>query len=148
MTCCGIDHERMGKCGDRTPRCVICAGPHKFEEHRCGVTGCNKGVGKIFVHISVQCANCRGGHTANSSRCTSRHKAEIDTRKQKALRKTIEKGKARLEDMIEEKDDHQEEVTPSPDTGMDLEAADWVQSPWGESSWLDDMDARDHTQDY
>lgn len=42
MTCCGIGHERMGKCGDRVPKCLICAGPNMMEDHRC-----RKGAGKV-----------------------------------------------------------------------------------------------------
>ena len=67
MTCSGIGHERMGKCGDQVPKCVICAGPHKIGDHQCGVTGCNKGRGKICAHVVVKCANCGGGHPANSN---------------------------------------------------------------------------------
>lgn len=92
MTCCRIGHERMGKCGDRVPKCVISAGPHKVEDHRCGVLGCKKGAGKVCVHVTVQCANCGGSHFASSSRCTLRHKAEIDARK----KKTLSKGKAKI----------------------------------------------------
>lgn len=33
LTCCGIGHERMGKCGDQPPKCIICAGPHKIKDH-------------------------------------------------------------------------------------------------------------------
>ena len=91
MTCCGIGHERMGKCGDRKPRCVMCAGPHKLEDHQCGVTGCHKGKGKMCIHITAKCANCEGDHCANSNRCTQRHKAELDARKYKILRKKEEK---------------------------------------------------------
>lgn len=55
------------------------------------------------MYISVQFVNCGGSYPANSNRCTSRHKAEIDTQNQKALKKTIEKLKARIEDVIEKK---------------------------------------------
>lgn len=40
MTCSGIGHDRLGGCNDRPEKCAICAGPHKLENHRCGVTGC------------------------------------------------------------------------------------------------------------
>ncbi len=33
MICCGIGHQRMGSCGDRPQKCIICAGPHKVEDH-------------------------------------------------------------------------------------------------------------------
>ncbi len=48
-TCCGIGHERMGQCGDRLPKCVICAGSHKVEDHQCGVVSCHKKPGKICL---------------------------------------------------------------------------------------------------
>lgn len=124
MNYCEISYEQIKKYGDQTLRYVIFAGPHKIKEHQCVIIGCNKGVRKICMHILVQCINCGGGHTTNSSQYILRHKAEIDTQKQKALRKTIKKGKARLEDIIEEKNDYQEEVTLSPNTGMDLEVED------------------------
>ena len=144
MTCCGIGHERMGKCGDRVSKCVICAGPHKIEDHRYGVTGCNKGAGKVCIHITVQCANCGGGHSANSSRCTLRHKAEVDARR----RKTLDKGKAKAVGTNEKENDPHDKANLSPEMGMDLEKEDWAQSPGVESSWQDDDESRDHTQDY
>ena len=115
MTCCGIGHKRMGKCGDRVPKCVICAGPHKIKDHRCGVSGCNKGAGKVYVHVTVQCANYGGGHSANSNQCTLRHKAEKEARR----KKTIDKGKANEVETNEERDKACDEASFSPD--MDLE---------------------------
>ena len=67
MICCGIGHEKMGSCGNRPPQCIICSSPHKVEEHYCSVAGCNKGKRKICAHVTVQCANCGGGHFANSN---------------------------------------------------------------------------------
>lgn len=85
MTFCGIGHEQMGKCGDQVPKCVICASLHKIEDHQYGVTGCNKKVGKVCVYVIVQYANCGGSHSANSNRCTLRHKAEKEARKVRRL---------------------------------------------------------------
>lgn len=51
MTCCGIGHKRMGRCNDRPSRCIICAGSHEMSEHRCGVLGCSKEIGKVCVHV-------------------------------------------------------------------------------------------------
>ena len=90
----------MGKCGDRLPRCAICAGPHKVEDHHCGVSGCHKRSCIICVHVKVQCPNCGGSHPADSNRCTLRHKAEIDARK----KKTLDKGKAKIVEAYEEQD--------------------------------------------
>lgn len=76
----------MGSCGNRPQKCIICAGPHKVEDHQCGVSGCKKGKGKICVHVTPKCANCTGAHVANSPRCISRHKAEINARKEKKIK--------------------------------------------------------------
>lgn len=95
MTCCGIDHERMGSCGNRPARFIICTGPHKVEEHQCGVIGCTKGRGKVCVHVTVKCPNCGGGHMANSPRCVSYYKAGVKANKEKKLKKHSKKGKKR-----------------------------------------------------
>ena len=87
MTCCSIGHQRMGECGDRTQRYVICASPHKVEDHQCGVVGCKKGKGKLCVHVTPNCANCSGPYAANSSWCRSRHQADIRARKEKMTNK-------------------------------------------------------------
>ena len=143
MTCCGIGHERMGKCGDRVPKCVICAGPHKIEDQRCRVTGCNKGAGKVCVHVTVQCANCGGGHSANSNRCTLRQKAEKEARR----KKTPDKGKAKVVETNEERDKAYDEASLSPD--MDLETEEWMGEEEEESSSQDEIpEGRDHTKDY
>ena len=73
----------MGGCGNQPQRCVICAGPHKVEDHQCGVVGCKKGKGKICVYVTPKCAYCSGPHAANSSRRRSRHQADIRARKEK-----------------------------------------------------------------
>ena len=131
MTCCGIGHEQMGKCRDRNPRCVIYAGPHKLEDHLCGVIGCHKGKGKMCIHVKVQCANCGGGHSANSNRCTKRHKAEVDARKNKLL----SKGKAKMVESNDkraygeatfsqdEASPNQKETSPEPEANSSLDEA-------------------------
>ena len=43
----------MGSCGDRAPQCIIYSGPHKMEEHCCGVAGCSKVEGKICTDVTV-----------------------------------------------------------------------------------------------
>ena len=139
MTCCGIGHEQMGKCGDRVPKCVICAGPHKIEDHRCGVIGC-----KVCIHVTVHYENCGGGHSANSSQYTLRHKAEVDAQR----RKTLNKDKVKTVETNEKGNNPYSEAKISPEMGMDLEKKDWAQSPGVESLWQDDDESRDYTQDY
>ncbi len=137
MTCCGIGHEQMGSCGNRAPQCIICSGPHKMEEHCCGVTGCIKGKGKICAHVTAKCANYGGNHTANSPQCTSRHKADLEARQRK--KEIGKKGKEKIpvEDTSEAENIRTEE-TPEPeresrgesqpaDTEMDLEGEEWTQ---------------------
>lgn len=62
MTCLGLGHDRLGSCGDKEVQCVICAGTHKAENHKCGITGCTIGRGKICTHLVPKCANCAGNH--------------------------------------------------------------------------------------
>ena len=152
MTCCGIGHERMGKCGDRQPRCVICAGPHKLEDHQCGVTGCHKGKGKVCIHVTVKCVNCGGGHSANSNRCTKRHKAEVDARKKKILRRE----EAKIAESYDIKNKAFEEVSLSPkninldpNIRMDLETISQIGNKEDYSSELDKIPKRtDYTLQY
>lgn len=142
MTCCGIGHERMGNCGDRPSQCTICAGAHKVENHRCGVVGCTKGVGKVCVHVMLKCANCGENHAANSPRCSSRHKADIKARKENITRE--KKGKE-----IAEREEEEREQSAQPDTEMELEGERWAQSPETELSWDSaEPEAQDHTQNY
>ena len=115
----------MESCGNRPLQCIICTGPHKVEEHSCGVAGCNKGKGKICVHVDVKCANCGGNHTANSPRYTSRHKADIEAKKEKKRREKGGKEKTRAEKSEKER----MVENPEPDTEMDLEDERWAQSP-------------------
>ena len=62
MSCASVGHDRLRQCGDKAVQCVICAGAHKVEDHRCGVTGCTVKMGKICTHVTPKCANCRGKH--------------------------------------------------------------------------------------
>ncbi len=92
--CCGIGHDRLGKCGERPAKCTICAGPHKLEEHKCGVKGCETGFGKICSHVTAVCANCKGAHQATSGKCPARQRAEKEARRKKS-----DKGKENINDI-------------------------------------------------
>ena len=107
----------MRKCGDRVPKCVICTGPHKIKDHRCGVTSCTKGVDKVCIHLTVQCANCGGGHSANSNQCTLRYKAEKEARR----KKTIDNGKANEVETNEKRDKACDEASFSWDIDLETE---------------------------
>ncbi len=157
MACCGIGHERMGSCGNRPARCIICTGPHKVEEHQCGVIGCTKGRGKVCVHVTVKCANCGGGHMANSPRCASRHKAGVKANKERKLKKHSKKGKERAvsedgksvaeRDRNLERETESSEVSPNLDMGMDL-APEWAEFEEGAGSDHDEIpEGIDYTKD-
>lgn len=129
----GISYEQMGKCEDRLPKYVICAGPHKVEDHQCGVVCCHKKPGKICIYLKVQCANCGGSHPTDSTRCAQTHKAEIVARK----RKTLDKSKAKaVEDYEENQASH--ETNPEPEMGIDPEAKRLTRNKEGESSEQDE----------
>ncbi len=118
MTCCGIGHERMGSCRNRPTKCVICSGAHKVEEHQCGVIGCTKGRGKTCPHVKAQCANCGGGHMANSSRCISRQKASVKASKERKVRKESEREKTKV---VSEDGEEVGADTPNPDLDMRID---------------------------
>ncbi len=144
MRCCGIGHERQGSCGDRPERCVMCAGAHPASEHQCGVNGCNKGKGKLCIHVVARCANCQGSHPANSGRCTIRQKAQIEARKNKAA-KTPEP----LANITTPRVDILEKGSPGPSKQEMDEREDWAQSPTPELplDWSC-PESRDHTKSY
>lgn len=35
MSCAGIGHDQLERCGDRRVKCVISMGAHKVESHQC-----------------------------------------------------------------------------------------------------------------
>ena len=80
-TCCDIKHQRRGSYKGRPQKCIICVGPHKIEDHQCGVTKYQKEKGKICVYVTPKCANCMGAHTSNSPHYSLRYKAEISAKK-------------------------------------------------------------------
>ncbi len=54
ITCSGIGHGRLGGCGERPAQCVICAGAHKSENYKCGITGCATKRRKICIHVVLK----------------------------------------------------------------------------------------------
>ncbi len=152
-TCYGIGQQRMGNCGDRPEKYVICVRSHKVENHQCGVMGRNKGKKKICVHVTPRCANCMGAHAANSSRCTSRHKVEISARKGKKT-KEIQKEKEMVSNTGNKVDKREKEASPQLDTDMELEGEDWAPSPTPALEYEVDEspdeipEGEDHSEDY
>ena len=81
--CCGIGHDWLEKCGQTPSQFTLCAGPHKLKDHKCGINGCKMWFGKICIHVTAVCTNCKGSHQAISGKCPARQKAEKDARKKK-----------------------------------------------------------------
>lgn len=139
MTCSGIGHDRLGGCGDRTVQCAICAGAHKSENHKCGVTGCTAKKGKICVHVVPKCANCGGNHQATAFRCPARRKAQSEAWK----------GKAKKASDIEEQPtanmaNEESQATPKPvEMELDIET-NWAKSPEAPSSDLSSIGDNEH----
>ncbi len=84
LSCAGVGHDCLGECGDRAIQCVICAGAHKVEDHRYGVTGCTVRMGKICTHVTPKCANCGAKHQATAFRYPARLKAQAEAWREKA----------------------------------------------------------------
>lgn len=145
MRCCGIGHERQGSCGDRPEKCVMCAGAHLTSEHQCGVNGCNKGKGKLCIHVVARCANCQGSHPANSGRCTIRQKAQIEARKNKTAKTPELSANITTTPGV----DILEKGSPGPSEQEMDEREDWAQSPTPELPLdLSCPESRDHTKDF
>ena len=74
MTCLGIGHDCLGGCDERPVQCVISAGAHKSENHKCGITGCVAKRGKICIHVVPECAKYRGNHQTTAFKCPAKQK--------------------------------------------------------------------------
>jgi hypothetical protein len=73
--CCGIGHRSFRACGDRPPKCYICAGPHEGADHTCTVTTCTAKAGRECVHMPAKCGNCGKAHPATWTGCSKRRSA-------------------------------------------------------------------------
>ena len=125
----GIGYERMRNCRNWLSKFVICARPHKVEDHQCGVFDYHKKPGKICVHVKIQCADFGDSHPADSNQCNLRHKAEINT----CRKKTLNKSKRKIVKPIEQNHKSQK-TSPKPEIRMDLEAEGWAKHVEEESS--------------
>lgn len=134
ISCAGIGHDRLGGCGDRGPRCVICAGAHKVGSHKCGVTGCMTKIGKICTHVIPKCANCGGNNQATAFKCPAKLKAQTEAWKKKMEEPQVGK----LPALINCPDNR----PPSRQIDMDFDtdAIDWAKIPEAESSGLSSID--------
>lgn len=141
LICCSIGHDRPGNCGQRPAKCALCAGLHKLEENKCGVSGCELGSGRICAHITVMCANCKGNHQATSTKYLVRHKAEKDAKKIRNNKKE-EKAKKVMEPQHELERLSEEPEGANPD--QDIENNDWGESlPASPLSSIEDLECPD-----
>lgn len=80
--CCEFGHGAVN-CG-MSPKCTICAGPHKFTDCKFLIKK-HEGNFQSIHQKHIKCANCGGNHTATYSQCPSRtsYIATIEARKPK-----------------------------------------------------------------
>ncbi len=135
LSCAGVGHDRLGECGDRAVQCVICAGAHKVEDHRCGVTGCVVKMGKICTHVTPKCANCGAKHQATALRCPARLKAQAEIWKEKSR-----KLQAKDKELATFATPEEEVEAGSNDMEVDTSLALWTQSPEQQSSDLSSLE--------
>lgn len=140
MNCTGMGHDRLGGCGDRRVQCVICAGAHKVESHKCGVTGCTVKMGKICTHVIPKCANCGGNRQATAFKCPAKLRAQTE-----AWKKKMEKPQLGEKVPVTDNSPDDRPASRQIDMDVDTDAIDWAKSPGVQSSIDDNMseDAQD-----
>lgn len=114
-------------------QCVICAGTHKAENHKCGVTGCTVGRGKICTHVVPKCANCAGNHQATALKCPARQKAQAEAWKNQAKKPQDSKGKQPESEKAQNAKSKPTEMELDTDTNL-------AKSPEGTSSDLSSVE--------
>ena len=71
--CCGWGH--IAPHCKAAARCVVCAGDHTTNDHRCPVEGCRVGRSRPCPHGQTKCANCGGPHRARADACAAKKTA-------------------------------------------------------------------------
>ena len=135
LSCAGVDHDRLEKCGDRAVQCVICAGANKVEDYRCGVTGCAVKMDKICTHVTPKCANCGAKHHATTFRCSARLKAQAEIWKEKSR-----KLQAKDKELATFATPEEEVEAGSSNMEVDTSLALWAQSPRQQLSDLSSLE--------
>ena len=119
---------------------MICAGAHKSENHRCGVTGCAAKAGKICIHVVPKCANCGGNHQATAFRCPARQKAQAvawKNRSKKAEDREERETSVECHDGETSAEIHKDQEVASKPVEMELDThTSWAGSPGEQSSDL------------
>ena len=124
MSCADVGHDCLGECGDRAIQCVICAGAHKAENHRCGVIGCTVKMGKICTHVTPKCANCGGNHQTTAFKYPAKQKAQAE-----AWRKKAKKSQAKDKQPATYADLEEEPEVGSNEMELDSAVTLWAKSP-------------------
>ena len=135
MSCAGIGHDCLGECGERAVKCVICAGAHKVENHRCGVTGCTIKMGKICTHVTPKCANCGGNHQAIAFKCPARLRAQAEAWREKAKKPQVKDKRPAAPPALEE-----ELEVGSTKMEVDTALTLWTNNPEPQSSELSSLE--------
>ncbi|KAL1741294.1 hypothetical protein HDZ31DRAFT_45748, partial [Schizophyllum fasciatum] len=65
---------KLGHFSCNSPRCRICAGTHRTEDHRARCKGCRGALADKPCEHPPRCINCKGEHMADSPDCPERHK--------------------------------------------------------------------------
>ncbi len=135
MSCTEIGQNRLGGYGDRGVQCVICAGAHKVESHKRGVTGCTAKIVKICTHVIPTYANCGGNHQATAFQCPAKLKAQTE-----AWKKKMEKPQ--LGEKLPVTNNSSDEMPASRQIDMDVdtEFINWAKNPDAQSSGLSSID--------
>lgn len=108
----------------------MCRKAHPANEHQCGVNRCNKGKGKLYVHVITQCANCQSNHQASFVRCSLQLKVQTQACKNKAARifEPPEKIRSAMSKI------RKEESFAASDLDMDVEGKEWAKGLMKEPS--------------
>lgn len=100
----------------------------------------------MCAYVLALCANCEENHLANLKYCTLRHKAEVNARREKTAKKTLEKDKPTV---VNREVEVENQVTnPNFDPGMDVRTDNWTQTLGTRSPSQDYTKSKDHTKDF
>lgn len=117
-------------------KCIMCAGAHPASKHQCRVDGCKMGKED---YVSTLESNAP---IAEATTKEILQKAEIQARQKKAA-KNLEPTT-----VVNIPPQHYEDVSPKPETEIDLEAESWAKSPSEEGLDLEAPESQDQTQNY
>lgn len=87
----GIRYQWMGSCEDWLEKYIIYIRLYKLDNYIYNIRGYKKGKSKIYVHVTPNCVNCMGVYITHCARRISRHKVEINIKKEKKPKKLRKK---------------------------------------------------------